>query len=262
MFDSKDPHSHTALLCIYSRSGDIGVINRTFTGDAHDFAAGCHGTKSVPSIEQVRYDFPKTWKTMVRMSEWKPLGQYLSAHPAYRSEYSLCCVRAAVETYYSRTANFDIEPQFDDRRPLEPVFRLFVSLHKKSGKYFSLRPSSVAPLVKEELRLSGIDVSKFQSHNLRSASMKTAIDAGLPQDVVLRVASVSQKVFAVHYDLPLDSATSAVSSDGMLGSAAVECLMGVAAPSSSAAVAVGNRENSAAVATYSADAPILALENV
>jgi hypothetical protein len=39
-------------------------------------------------------------------------------------------------------------------------------------------------------------------------------------------------------------------------------LMGVAAPSSSAAVAVGNRENSAAVATDSADAPILALEDV
>jgi hypothetical protein len=38
----------------YARSGDIGVINRTFVGDANDFAAGCHGTKSVPSIVQVR----------------------------------------------------------------------------------------------------------------------------------------------------------------------------------------------------------------
>ena len=52
------------------------------------------------------------------------------------------------------------------------------------------------------MKAAGIDVSAFQPHILRSASMRAAIDAGEAVDAVLERASVSLKVFKVFYDLP------------------------------------------------------------
>ena len=90
------------------RSGDIGVINRMFAGDTDDYAAGCQGDKQNNQILNVRYDFPKTWRSLSRMSEWKKLGEYLHLCPGFLPEYALCCVRSAFEIYYQRTKNLPI----------------------------------------------------------------------------------------------------------------------------------------------------------
>ena len=46
---------------IYQKAGRYGVI----------------GNRELDVIEQVRYDFPKTWNTIGRFSTFKSLGPYL-----------------------------------------------------------------------------------------------------------------------------------------------------------------------------------------
>jgi hypothetical protein len=58
------------------------------------------------------------------------------------------------------------------------------------------------------LKKAGIDVDKFQPHILRSASMAARIAAGEDVDNVLRLASVSRKVFSTYYELPMGGETS------------------------------------------------------
>ena len=51
-------------------------------------------------------------------------------------------------------------------------------------------------------------MNKFQPHILRSASMAARIAAGEDVDNVLRLASVSRKVFSTYYELPMGGETS------------------------------------------------------
>ena len=113
-------------------------------------------------------------------------------------------MRSAVEEYLRRTYNLPLQPWVDPSRPLERVFRLFVSTRtpRAVGRYAGLSSDTVSNRIKALMNAAGIDVSAFQPHILRSASMRAAIDAGEAVDAVLERASVSLKVFKVFYDLP------------------------------------------------------------
>ena len=211
------------------RSGDIGVINRMFAGDIDDYAAGCQGDKQNNQILNVRYDFPKTWRSLSRMSEWKKLGEYLHLCPGFLPEYALCCVRSAFEIYYQRTKNLPIETMYDERRPTEPIQRLLLSTKKRNGKYFGMSPTSVGPLIKEQLRLSGIDVKKFQAHIVRSASIALQLGQGNDKDVTLQNAGVSLKVFSIHYNMPLQVSQVPPSLQSLKGDAVAHCLTATSA---------------------------------
>ena len=46
----------------------MSVINRVFTTDPDAEVAGIIGNRELDVIEQVRYDFPKTWNTILVVS--------------------------------------------------------------------------------------------------------------------------------------------------------------------------------------------------
>ena len=163
------------------------------------------------------------------MSEWKKLGEYLHLCPGFLPEYALCCVRSAFEIYYQRTKNLPIETMYDDRRPTEPIQRLLLSTKKRNGKYFGMSPTSVGPLIKEQLRLSGIDVKKFQAHIVRSASIALQLGQGNDKDVTLQNAGVSLKVFSIHYNMPLQVSQVPPSLQSLKGDAVAHCLTATSA---------------------------------
>jgi hypothetical protein len=213
-------------LKVHGRSADIAVINRAFA-DMRDPHAGLSGSSSDFRVLQVRYDFNKTWNAAgSRFSSWKDLGPYLSDVQGFRPEFALCCVRSAVETYLRRTYALPLAPWVDKVRPLERVFRLFVTTQKRRGFYCGLSADTVANRVKMLMEKAGIDVLAFQPHILRSASMRAAISAGDAVDAVLSRASVSLKVFKVYYDLPAGGA-SAGGVESLDGKAAANLLIGL-----------------------------------
>ena len=119
------------------------------------------------TVTAVRYDFNKTWKAGgSRFSSWKSLGGYLQDAPGFRPEFSLCCVRSAVEEYLRRTYNLPLQPWVDPSRPLERVFRLFVSTRtpRAVGRYAGLSSDTVSNRIKALMKAAGIDVSAFQPH--------------------------------------------------------------------------------------------------
>ena len=96
---------------------------------------GLSGSSTDVRVEQVRYDFNKTWQAAgSRFGPWKSLGPYLSTLSGFRVEFSLCCVRTAVEVYLRRTWDLPLNPWVDERRPLENVFRLFVTVKLAPGR--------------------------------------------------------------------------------------------------------------------------------
>ena len=186
------------------------------------FVSHCDGRASL-----LRYDFNKTWNAAgSRFSPWKSLGPYLSDLEGFRPEFALCCVRSAVETYLRRTYDWPLAPWVDEVRPLERVFRLFVTAVPQNGLYSGLKADTVAGRMKRLMEKAGIDVSAFQPHILRSASMQAAIAAGDDVDVVLQRASVSLKVFKVYYDLPAGGASSG-GVESLDGKAASDLLIGL-----------------------------------
>ena len=54
----------------FGRSADMSVINRIFTTDPDCEVAGIIGNRALDVIEQVRYDFPKTWATIGRFIQY------------------------------------------------------------------------------------------------------------------------------------------------------------------------------------------------
>ena len=76
---------------------------------------------------------------------------------------------------------------------------------------------------------AGVDVSAFQSHILRSASMQAAIAAGEDVDLVLQRASVSLKVFKVFYQLPIGGQSEG-GVESLDGAAASKLLLGLQQP--------------------------------
>ena len=166
---------------------------------------------------------------MVKDISENRLGEYLHLCPGFLPEYALCCVRSAFEIYYQRTKNLPIETMYDDRRPTEPIQRLLLSTKKRNGKYFGMSPTSVGPLIKEQLRLSGIDVKKFQAHIVRSASIALQLGQGNDKDVTLQNAGVSLKVFSIHYNMPLQVSQVPPSLQSMKGDAVAHCLTATSA---------------------------------
>jgi hypothetical protein len=221
---------------IHGRSADISVINRSFA-NMRDPHAGLAGSSSDFLVEAVRYDFNKTWKSSgSRFSEWKSLGGYLCDLEGYSPPFALCCVRSAVETYLRRTYDLPLQPWIDQARPLERVFRLFLTTTapRPHCAYSGLKADTVSNRIKRLMNLAGIDVAAFQPHILRSASMRAAIDAGEAVDQVLQRASVSLKVFKVYYDLPKGGLSSG-GVESLDGAAASNLLLGLRPASSSVA---------------------------
>ena len=195
----------------HGRSADLAVINRGFA-EMSDKLAGLQGSAADFKVNAVRYDFNKTWKsTGSRFSPWKYLpSKYLAEMVGFQPEFSLCCVRAAMEEYLRRTYDLPLSPYVDVERPSELVFRLFVTATAPAPlyKHTALKADTIAGRLKLLLKKAGIDVNKFQPHILRSASMAARIAAGEDVDNVLRLASVSRKVFSTYYELPMGGETS------------------------------------------------------
>ena len=204
LIDLRDRAMLLVRIKVHGRSADIAVINRSFTC-MRDEHAGLVGSPTDFTVTAIRYDFNKTWKAGgSRFSPWKSLGGYLSDSQGFRPEFSLCCARSAVEIYLRRTYDLPLMPWVDAARPLERVFRLFVSSRcpRAVGRFAGLSSDTVSNRMRTLMKSAGIDVAAFQPHILRSASMRAAIDSGEAVDRVLERASVSLKVFKVYYDLP------------------------------------------------------------
>ena len=199
------------------RSADVVAINWVWTDDpAQSHLACLAGTSPMASdlshpvdVNKVRYDFPKNFRSRARFSAWKPIGPFLCDQPGFQPEFSLCCPRFALNVYMRRVSGLPVEPFIDPVRPAEEIPRLFLSSVRRHGKYFPIKSSTAASLVKSILEELGFDVSKFQAHILRSASIVAGIASGEPVDSVLAQASVSAKVFSIFYDLPLQAPTAA-----------------------------------------------------
>ena len=101
-----------------------------------------------------------------------------------------------------------------------------------------LSSDTVSNRLRDLMKAAGIDVSAFQPHILRSASMRAAIDAGEAVDQVLERASVSLKVFKVYYDLPKGGQSSG-GIESLDGGAAARLLLDLQPSSSAVAPAVG-----------------------
>ena len=201
------------------RSADAIAINWIWTDDPSQSAiAGLHGVSpraaerslnadfQTVSVQRVRYDFPKNFRSRARMSEWKDLGPYLRDRAGFREEYSLCCARHALNVLLQRTMGLPAAPFVDPLRPAEHIPRVFLSVVRAQGRYFPIQASTAASLVKAILKALGFDVTKFKAHILRSASIVAGVQAGEHVDNVLQAASVSKKVFSIFYDLPILSA--------------------------------------------------------
>ena len=76
------------------RSADLACINMIWSDDSVDAAiSGLQGVSpsqswasaaaGPPSVAKVQYDFPKSWWSRVRMSDWKDLGPYLREQPRF-----------------------------------------------------------------------------------------------------------------------------------------------------------------------------------
>ena len=155
------------------------------------------------SVQRVRYDFPKNFRSRARMSEWKDLGPFLRDRPGFRPEYSLCCARHALNVLLHRTAGMPASPFVDPVRQAEHIPRVFLSVQRRQGQFYPIRAGTAATLVKKILKALGFDVTKFKAHILRSASIVAGVEAGEHVDNVLQAASVSKKVFSIFYDLPI-----------------------------------------------------------
>ena len=92
----------------------------------------------------------------------------------------------------------------DPQRPDEVKFRLLISVVPKGGRYFECGASTLGTRMTDILNTCGIDVAVFQAHILRSASIAATREFTNEQlSSVLARASVSDKVFASFYDLPI-----------------------------------------------------------
>ena len=198
-----------------SRSADVACINRIWSDDPTQSAvAGLQGShdNGVFIVKRVRYDFPKSWRSRVRMSAWKSLGNYLSEQQGFSDDLRLCCPRRALEEYLRRTSECAFSSFVDPERPGESLPRVFLSVTTRHGMCFPIISSTIGSLIKKILAEVGIDTSKFKAHILRSASIGTAVRGGEAIDSALDRAQVSAKVFSIYYDLPVAESTRGASS--------------------------------------------------
>ena len=237
------------LMC---RSADVACINHIYTDDPVQSPVACLARGATPdSIEKVRFDFPKSFRARARASTWKHLGNYLHDAPGFRDEFSLCCARLALEVYLRRTADLPWSPYVDPKRPTEKLRRVFISLSKKAGKYHPIRPATVGSSIKGILKDLGFDVSKFQGHILRSASLRATIDVTHDPVRALNTASVSEKVFSIFYDLPKQAASATPAVPGRLDVAqdATFLFLGATLPAAPRVAAPSNHDESSGVFT-------------
>ena len=199
--EHRDKAMLLARLDIGNRSKDLSVINRVWCGPF----AGLRGNQARCEITHVRYDFPKNWHSLIRMSPWIALGDYKFNSAGFQPKFHALCARSAIESYYRRTVSHSIAPTVDLDRPGERKTRLFISIHKadKGRRYIALKSPSIANRIKALLKAGGLDITKFQSHVLRHVSLNTQVSLGGNIDDVLARACVSKKVFALYYKLPL-----------------------------------------------------------
>jgi hypothetical protein len=178
------------------------VVNRVWTGSY----AGLQGHQGRCEITHIRYDFPKNWHSMIRMSKWISLGVYKQDQPNFQPPHHALCARSAMEAYYRRTVSLPIKRTVEPDRPQEHKTRFFISLIKADqGRYIAVKSVTIAKRIKNLLFNGGVDVDSFQSHSLRHVSINAQIAMGQNVDDVLARACVSSKVFAMYYQLPFKS---------------------------------------------------------
>ena len=105
--------------------------------------------------------------------------------------------------------------------------------------------------MKDILKDLGFDVSKFQGHILRSASLRATIDATHDPVRALNTASVSEKVFSIFYDLPKQAASDTPAVPGSLEDARAAATLVLAAtlPTAPGDAAPSNHDESSGVFT-------------
>ena len=117
----------------------------------------------------------------------------------------------------------------DADRPQERKQRFFVTTVPKLGLFWECSSTTISNRVKLILKECGIDISKFQSHILRSASMaavRDKTDEALKD--VLHRASVSEKVFSSFYDLPISATAGQLDGSSVLPGAAANSVFAAA----------------------------------
>ena len=119
----------------------------------------------------------------------------------YEADKNLCIVRVLTEylerTEYLRTGN-----------------RLLISTIKP---HKAVTKDTVSRWIKYTMKKAGVD-SVFKPHSIRAASTSKAKFAGVPLQTIIKTAGwASAKVFARHYDKPIQSKTKTVQ-EAVLGS--------------------------------------------
>lgn len=105
------------------------------------------------------------------------------------------CVVSTLNEYIHRTSSLRGK-----------VSDLFISYLKPYG---SVTSSTISRWIRSVMSLAGIDVEKFKSHSVRSASASKAKLCHIPLSEIMKVAGWSnERTFAVHYDKPVEQSSS------------------------------------------------------
>lgn len=110
--------------------------------------------------------------------------------PKFNQEPKICPL-ITLKAYLNRTEEIR-----------KDVSQLLISYIKP---YSAITSKTVSRWLKETLTDSGIDVSIFQGHSVRSAGASAAKDSGVPLPNIMNMAGwTSEKTFAKHYDKPIN----------------------------------------------------------
>ena len=106
--------------------------------------------------------------------------------PAFTSDQSICPV-AAITAYLSKTESLRDSSLNPNRKKDSQFFISSLKPHNSVGK------STLANWVKQVLRISGVDISKFKCHSVRSASTSKAHAQGAPLETILKRGNWSSR---------------------------------------------------------------------
>ena len=179
-----------------NRSDDMAKIRRIFNCNGSSLRpAGLFGNKSRGQILKWRYYEPKQVRTLAgKLTRWCSLGDYLPA------QHKALCARSAAECYLRRTKALT-------RAEGDDAFVLSLVPRPKTDVFYGITSDRIRNVVKDEMRLMGVDVAKYQGHVLRHLSLSHAAASGVQKDKFLLGANISDPIFEEYYRVEVETDT-------------------------------------------------------
>lgn len=183
------------LLCMATMWRPRSDIGRLQFQDVHIQAEGNHHSITLHSRE------PKEAQVKSTI-----IGEF--------EDEDLCSVRTLIQ-FLTNTSNF--------RQNLSKDHTLFLTCIEQTDKPSdSLKPTTVANWIKDEMEKAGIDITKFQAHSIRAASSTKAVELGHSQRAVKSHAvwSLLTDTFEKYYFKPCSQKSSSTTINNSIFSSA------------------------------------------